>query len=92
MDYEPEIKTIQFYMKSPSILYKTHWNTTGIARNTSADIKSLALFTSFCMMQSLIFGLRIITSAYYSLWKWDHLQTNRFFMESKTIYKLLYYL
>ena len=37
-------------------------------------------------MQSLVFGLRNINSAYYSLWKWDHLQINRFFVGSKTIY------
>ena len=30
------------------------------------------------MMQSPVFGLCIITSAYYSLRKWDHLQMNRF--------------
>ena len=37
------------------------------------------------MMQSLVFGLCIITSAYYSLRKWDHLQMNRLFMGNKTI-------
>ena len=40
----------------------------------------------FCMMESLVFGLRIITSAYYSLWKWNHLQTNHLSMRSKTIH------
>ena len=40
-------------------------------------------------MQSLVFGLCIITSVYYSLRKWDHLQMNCLFMGSKTIYNLL---
>ena len=35
--YEPGIKTIHFYMKLPLTLYKAYWNTTVIARNTSAD-------------------------------------------------------
>ena len=88
--YEPGIKTIQFYMKSPSNLYKTHWNTTG-----QQEIQALTshrkqlIFMSFCMMQSLAFGLCIITSAYYSLRKWDHLQMNCLFMGSKTMYNLL---
>ena len=37
------------------------------------------------MMQSLIFGVCIITSAHYSLWKWDHLQTNRLFIRSNLL-------
>ena len=40
------------------------------------------------MMQSLTFKLRIITFAYYSLRKWDHLQMNCLFMGNKTIYNL----
>ena len=40
LDYEPGINTIQFYMKLLTNPYKTHWNTMGIARNTSADIAS----------------------------------------------------
>ena len=36
--YKPGVKTIQFYMKSPSNLYKTHWNTIMIARNTNAKM------------------------------------------------------
>ena len=47
LDYEPGIKTIQFYMKSPSNPYKTHWNTTGIARNTSTDIVLYILFMTY---------------------------------------------
>ena len=78
----PGIKTIKFYMKFPSDLYITYWIAIEIQRNTSAAIEA-------CMMQSLIFGL---TSAYYSLQKWDHLQMNRLFMGSKNMNSLLWYL
>ena len=47
LDYEPGIKTIQFYMKLLSNPYKTHWNTTGIARNASTDIVLCTLFMTY---------------------------------------------
>ena len=74
-------------MKLPSDPYKTHWNTTGIARNTSADIANIIY--EFLHDAISHFGLYIITSVYYSLRKRNHLQTNHLAMGSKTIYHLL---
>ena len=41
------------------------------------------------MMQSLVFGLRVVTSAYYSLQKWDQLQTNHFLRGVKLYIKVI---
>ena len=64
-------------MKSPSNPYKTHWNTTGIARNTSTDIVSYTLFMTYLHDAGnlLILGYVLyLPHASYSLWKWDSKQ------------------
>ena len=40
----------------------------------------------FCMMQSLVFRLRNITSVYFSVRTWNHRQTIRLFMGIKYMY------
>ena len=40
----------------------------------------------FCMMQSLVFRLRNITSAYFSVRTWNYCQTIRLFMGIKYMY------
>ena len=40
----------------------------------------------FCMMQSLVFQLRNITSTYVSVWTWSHRQTICQFMRIKYMY------
>ena len=64
-------------MKSPSNPYKTHWNTTGIARNASTDIVSYTLFMTYLHDASnlSIFGYVLyLLHASYSLQKWDSKQ------------------
>ena len=47
------------------------------------------LLQIFVWFNRLFIWLHILTSVYYSVQKWDHLQTNRLFMGSKNIYNLL---
>ena len=54
---------------------------------TQREIQAPALRQKyFCMMQSLIFQLHTITSAYFSVRTWDHHQTIRLFMGIKYMY------
>ena len=53
---------------------------------TSASIEPASRQKYFCMMQSLIFQLRDITSAYFSVQTWDHRLTICLFMGIKYVY------
>ena len=66
--YEPGRKTIQLYMKLPSNLYKTYWNTIMIARNKTLAshhkqfyvIQSLSL--SYYKSYQLLYSLKVCTT------------------------------